>query len=117
MKYKEMLFNQLDGLYAVQEIDMEFFSQVDEDGNLEIQEEQMVAFRVHRMLTMFHTIYMGYDEKSLMRMKFLEAMLDWIIIKKNTLGHSDSDCIERKGLVAIAVVLKQYFDRFVEQND
>lgn len=115
MNAKEILFEQLDGLYEVQEIDMELFSKIDEDGSLQIDEHGILIFRIHRMIQMFHNVWSDFDGQNVKKAAFVSSLLDWIIERTHALEDCDANRKERDGLGAFAMVLKFHFDIFVEQ--
>ena len=115
MNAKEVLFKQLDGLYEVQEIDMELFSKIDEDGNLQIDEHGILIFRIHRMIQMFHSVWNDFGGQNVQKAAFVNSLLAWIIERTNALEDCDGNRKERDGLAAFAMVLKFHFDMFIEE--
>ena len=118
MNAKETLFEELDGLYKVQEIDMELFSKIDEDGNLQIDEDGILIFRIHRMIQMFHNVWSDFDGQNIQKAAFANSLLDWIIERTEALEDCDEHRKERDGLAAFAMVLKFHFDMLIKElND
>ena len=118
MNAKETLFEELDGLYKVQEIDMELFSKIDENGNLQIDEDGILIFRIHRMIQMFHSVWGDFGGDNLKKAAFVSSLLDWIIERMEAIEDCDENRKERNGLAAFAMVLKFHFDMLIEEmND
>lgn len=117
MNDKDKLFKELDGLYAVQEIDMELFSEIDSDGNLQIEEDGILVFRIHRMIKMFHTIWGNMDGQNTRKAVFVNIILEWIICESNKTDDSLQGEKEKAGLSAFAMCIKFQFDMFVEQME
>jgi len=115
MNAKQILFKQLDGLYEVQEIDMELFSKIDENGNLQIDEDGILIFRIHRMIQMFHNVWSDFDGENIKKAAFVNSLLDWIIKRTEALEDCTKNIKERNGLAAFAMVLKFHFDMFINE--
>lgn len=115
MNDKDKLLKELDGLYAVQEIDMELFSEIDSDGNLQIEEDGILVFRIHRMIKMFHNVWSDFEGQNVKKATFVSSLLDWIIERTHALEDCDANRKERDGLGAFAMVLKFHFNMFIEE--
>jgi hypothetical protein len=113
--FEKVITKQIEDLYNLNEQDVELFSKVTEDGNLIVDEQGIIAFRIYRLNSLFdHFDNVLKNEPPIKMIKFIDILITFINDKMSHLGGTDLDIMEKSGFYHIASKMRERFNELIK---
>jgi hypothetical protein len=115
--FEQLITKQIEDLYDLNEQDVEKFSHLNDDGELIVDEENIIVFRIYRLNALFDHFEVALkNEPPIKMIKFIDILITFINHKREQLGDSDMEILEKEGFLYIAMRMKLKFDELTNDD-